>query len=163
MARAIHDLGPRSARPFLAINCAALPEGLLESELMGVRRGAFTGAQEDRAGLFEEAHEGTLFLDEIGDASLSFQAKLLRVLQERAVRRVGARHEQRVDVRIIAATHRDLRSEITAGCFRADLFYRIRVLPLELPPLRDRSGDIVRRLQDMFEATGKPLYVLLLD
>ena len=142
VARAIHFRGPRRRRPFLGENCAALPETLLESELFGHVRGAFTGAERDRPGLFEQADGGTLFLDEVGDMSAAMQSRLLRVLEEGKVRRVGGERALPVDVRIVAATHRDLSAEIKAGRFRQDLFYRLQVLSIEIPPLRERTGDV---------------------
>jgi len=126
----------------VAVNCAAIPEELLESELFGYKKGAFTGAAADRAGLFEEADGGTLFLDEIGEMPLSLQAKLTRALEESAVRRVGASEERRVDVRLVAATHRDLTEMVGAGAFREDLFYRLNVAMVHIPPLRDRQSDV---------------------
>ena len=142
IARAIHELSPRANRRLVAVNCAAIPAELLESELFGYRKGAFTGAERDRAGLFEEADGGTLFLDEIGEMRLSLQAKLTRALEERAVRRVGDNRERSLDVRIVAATHRDLEAMARAGTFREDLWYRLNVAVLEVPPLRDRAEDI---------------------
>jgi two-component system response regulator PilR (NtrC family) len=142
IARAIHFSGPRRERRFLSINCGALPENLLESELFGHERGAFTGAVREKSGLFHEAHRGTLFLDEIGEMPISIQVKLLRALQERTVRKVGGNHEEAVDVRIIAATNRDLMESTRKGTFREDLFYRIHVIPIRLPPLRQRREDI---------------------
>ena len=142
VARAIHAHSLRKRKPFLIENCAAIPETLLESELFGHVRGAFTGAERDHIGLFEQAHGGTLFLDEIGDMPASMQARLLRVLQEGELRRVGAERVTRVDVRVVTATHRDLPAEVAAGRFREDLFYRLQVLVVHLPTLRDRPGDI---------------------
>jgi len=142
IARAIHFASPRATRRFLSINCGALPENLLESELFGHERGAFTGAVRDKKGLFQEADRGTLFLDEIGEMTPTMQVKLLRVLQEKVVRKVGGNDEESVDVRIIAATNQDLEARITSGDFREDLFYRINVLPIHLPPLRQRREDI---------------------
>lgn len=149
-ARAIHAFDPlRSKHGFVAVNCAAIPEQLAESELFGHRRGAFTSAGESRGGLFREAHQGVLFLDEIGELSLSVQAKLLRVLQDSAVRGVGEQREHQVNVRVIAATNRDLATMISKGQFRSDLYYRLSVLALNLPPLRGRFDDI-RALCDHF-------------
>lgn len=142
VARAVHTMSPRKAKPFLAVNCAALAEGLLESELFGHVRGAFTGAARDRAGVFEAAHGGTLFLDEIGATSPALQARLLRALQEREVTRVGATTPTTVDVRVIAATNRDPRELVKEGSFREDLLYRLNVFPLTVPPLRERASDI---------------------
>src|SRR4029077_6155928 len=142
VARAIHDLSPRAEKPFISINCGAFTETLLESELFGYVKGAFTGANTNRKGLFEAAHEGTIFLDEIGEMSPAMQVKLLRVLQERRVRPVGAHDEIAIDARVIAATNRDLKQMSEEGTFREDLFYRISVIPIDLPPLRDRPEDI---------------------
>ncbi len=142
VARAIHRLSPRFSRSFLPHNFASIPDTLIESELFGHARGSFTGAHADRPGLFELADGGTLFLDEIGDASASVQSRLLRVLQEGEVRRLGDGRARRVDVRIVAATHRDLAGEARAGRFRPDLYYRLHVLALDVPPLRDRREDI---------------------
>jgi len=141
-ARAIHANGPRRARPFVAVNCAAIPDNLLESELFGHERGAFTGAERRRRGLFAEANGGTLFLDEIADMSLSLQAKLLRALQEKAIRPVGGNEEIRLDVRLISATNRDLPALVRSGSFRQDLYYRLSVIPIRLPSLRERPEDV---------------------
>ena len=142
VARAIHDLSPRKNRPFVAINCGAIAESLLESEMFGHVKGAFTDARQARAGVIEQANQGTLLLDEIGEMPLSMQVKLLRVIQERRVRRVGGADETPVDVRIIAATHRDLMQMVREGTFREDLYYRIDVIQVPIPPLRDRREDI---------------------
>ncbi|MEZ5425897.1 MAG: sigma-54 dependent transcriptional regulator [Pyrinomonadaceae bacterium] len=142
VARAIHDLSPRAEKPFISINCGAFTETLLESELFGYVKGSFTGANTNRKGLFEAANQGTIFLDEIGEMSPAMQVKLLRVLQERKVRPVGAHEEIPVDARVIAATNRDLKAMSDEGTFREDLFYRISVIPISLPPLRERKEDI---------------------
>src|ERR1041385_7828921 len=142
VARAIHNLSPRADKPFMPINCGACTETLLESELFGSTRGAFTGATANRKGLFEAAARGSIFLDEIGEMSPTMQVKLLRVLQERKVRPVGAHEETSVDTRVIAATNRDLSAMVKQGSFREDLFYRVSVIPIELPPLRERREDI---------------------
>ncbi len=142
IARAVHFASPRSGGKFLSINCGALPENLLESELFGHVRGAFTGAFREKKGLFQEASQGTLFLDEIGEMTPAVQVKLLRALQERTVRRVGGNEEEPIDVRIIAATNQDLEERIAAGDFREDLYYRVNVIPVHLPPLRQRREDI---------------------
>jgi two-component system response regulator GlrR len=155
VARAIHALSPRANREFLAVNCAALPEGLLQSELFGHRKGSFTGANSDREGLFQRAHGGTLFLDEIGDMSPALQAALLRVLQEGEVRPVGDRSSIQVDVRVVVATHRDLRKLVDEGSFRKDLYYRVNVATIHLPPLRDRDRDIELLARHFLEELGE--------
>jgi DNA-binding NtrC family response regulator len=142
VARAIHEASPRRGGPFVAVNPASIPETLLEGELFGYTKGAFTGAHQERIGYFEAAHGGTLFLDEIGDLPLAFQVKLLRVLQEKTIQRIGSPRLIRVDFRLITATHRDLMVEVRSGRFREDLFYRIHVFPIYLPPLRSRKEDI---------------------
>ncbi len=160
-ARALHQLSPRHDHPFISINCGALPEGLLESELFGCVKGAYTGAWRNRRGLFEAAHGGTLLLDEIGDMPLSMQVALLRVLQERQVRPLGADSQVPVDVRVLVATHADLEQAVREGRFREDLYYRINVLPLELPPLRQRREDVPPLAQFFLERfakqSGKPV------
>jgi two-component system response regulator PilR (NtrC family) len=140
-ARLIHALGPRAGRPFVPVNCGAIPHDLVESELFGHRKGSFTGAVSDKEGLFQAADGGTLFLDEVADLPLGMQVKLLRAIQEKSIRPVGAQRELAVDVRIISASHRDLSTEVEKGAFRQDLFYRINVIELRIPPLRERSGD----------------------
>jgi two-component system response regulator PilR (NtrC family) len=142
VARAVHSGGERRSHPFVAVNCAAIPENLLESELFGHVKGSFTGAVQNKVGLFESADGGTLFLDEVGELTLPLQVKLLRVIQDKSIRRVGGTTDHRVDVRIIAATNRRLGDEIAAGRFREDLFYRLNVIEIPMPPLRDRRDDI---------------------
>ena len=163
VARAIHNLSPRADKPFVSINCGAFTETLLESELFGYVRGAFTGANTNRKGLFEAADRGSIFLDEIGEMSPAMQVKLLRVLQERKVRPVGAHEELDIDARVIAATNRDLAAMAKAGTFREDLFYRISVIPIELPPLREKREDIPdlvgHFVQKFCAQTGRPLTV----
>jgi len=151
IARRIHDASPRAKRPYVALNCGALPESLIESELFGHEKGAFTGADHRHIGRFELAEDGTIFLDEIGDLPATVQVKLLRVLQEHEITRVGGTQAIRVTARVIAATHRDLQAEVEAGRFREDLFFRIHVVPIQLPPLRDRPDDV------------QPLTTLFLD
>ena len=142
VARAIHDVSARRPQPFIAVNCGAIPEQLLEAEFFGYRKGAFTGASEDREGFFQAAHNGTLFLDEIGDLPLAMQSKLLRALQERSVRPVGAVAEMPVNVRLLSATHKDLAAEVAGGRFRQDLYYRLNVIQIRVPPLRERMEDL---------------------
>ncbi len=151
VARAVHAASPRAQKPFVAVNCAAITDTLLESELFGHAKGAFTGAIKARRGLFEEADGGTLFIDEVGETSPSFQAKLLRALQEGEIRRVGESESVQIDVRVVAATNRDLRQEIAERRFREDLFYRLNVVPLHVPPLRDRKEDIPLLAQHFVE------------
>jgi transcriptional regulator with PAS, ATPase and Fis domain len=143
LAQAIHYNGPRAPHPFMEVNCTALPETLLEAELFGYEKGAFTDARTSKPGLFEAADRGSLFLDEIGDLTLNVQAKLLKVLEEKQVRRLGSIKSLGVDVRVIAATHVDLTAAVAEGRFRADLFYRLNVLPVHLAPLRERQGDLL--------------------
>ncbi len=157
VARALHTRSTRKHKAFVAINCGAIPENLLESELFGHKKGAFTDASSDRRGLFEEADGGTLFLDEIGELPLNLQVKLLRVLQEESIRRLGDPKSIKVDVRIIAATHRDLNAEVAAGRFREDLFYRINVLPIPVPPLRERREDVSLLLEHFIDKNNARL------
>jgi DNA-binding NtrC family response regulator len=161
VARGIHYSSPRSAAPFVAVNCGGIPEGLLESELFGHVKGAFTGATESRAGFFQTADGGTIFLDEISDTSLTMQAKLLRVLQEKEVCMVGARRPQQVDVRVLAATNKDLFALVKKGAFREDLYFRLNVITISLPPLRERGDDILllaRHFAARFaKEAGKPV------
>ncbi len=162
VARAIHEASPRREKSFVSINCGAFPETLLESELFGYCRGAFTGADSNRKGIIEAAHGGTLLLDEIGETSLSMQVKLLRVLQERRVRPLGGTSDQPVDVRLIATTNRDLKKMVEAGQFREDFYYRVSVITVEVPPLRERREDIEplarHFLQRFSSAIGRPLH-----
>ncbi|MGB8509034.1 MAG: sigma-54 dependent transcriptional regulator [Pyrinomonadaceae bacterium] len=163
VARAVHTLSPRADKPFMPINCGAFTETLLESELFGYMRGAFTGATANRKGLFEAADKGTIFLDEVGEMSPTMQVKLLRVLQERKVRPVGAHEELSIDTRVIAATNRDLAAMVKQGGFREDLFYRISVIPIELPPLRERREDIAELVEHFVQKfctqTGRNLNI----
>lgn len=154
VARAVHRNSPRAARAFVAVNCAAIPAELMESELFGHVKGAYTGATSDRAGRFREAEGGTLFLDEIGDMPLSTQSKILRVLQEREITPVGGTRVVPVNVRIVAATHRDLPAAVEAGRFRQDLWYRLQVVPIELPPLRERLGDVLLLAEHFLRRIG---------
>ncbi|MSN26565.1 MAG: PAS domain-containing protein [Geobacter sp.] len=158
VARAIHQHSLRKDNPMIKVNCAALPESLLESELFGHEKGAFTGALKERKGKFEQAHGGTIFLDEIAEMPLAAQAKLLRVLQERTIERLGGNREIRVDVRIIAATNRDLRREVEEGRFREDLFYRLNVIPIQLPPLRERQDDILPLAQQFLNRFAERMH-----
>lgn len=157
VARAIHENSSRSKNPFITINCGAFPETLLESELFGYMKGAFTGANENRSGLFQAAHGGTLFMDEIGNMSVTMQVKLYRVLQEGKVRPIGSTEESDVDVRVIAATNKDLEKEIAEGRFREDLYYRLSVIPIHLPPLRERREDIPLLARDFLERFAKSM------
>ncbi len=162
-ARLIHQLGPRAAAPFVPVNCGAIPENLMESEFFGYRKGAFTGADGDREGFFQAAHNGTLFLDEVGDLPLPMQVKLLRAIQERRVRKVGATVEEALDVRIISATHQDLKGMVDQGRFRQDLFYRLNVIEIRMPPLREcrediplLAGHLLNRLAQVARPAGLP-------
>jgi formate hydrogenlyase transcriptional activator len=155
IARAIHGRSPRNARPFVKLNCAAIPTGLLESELFGHERGSFTGAIAQKIGRLEVAHQGSLFLDEIGDIPLELQPKLLRALQEREFERLGSTRTQKVDVRIVAATHRDLEGMILEKQFRSDLYYRLNVFPIRVPPLRERPEDISLLVQHFVQQTTR--------
>jgi two-component system response regulator FlrC len=156
LAQTIHRESPRANRPFIAVNCAAIPESMLESLLFGHERGAFTGATQQHAGKFEQAQGGTLLLDEIAEMPLALQAKLLRVLQEREVERLGSRATLRLDVRVLAATNRNLREEVSAGRFREDLYYRLNVFPLQIAPLRERRDDILPLATHLLQHRSKP-------
>jgi two-component system response regulator AtoC len=151
VARALHRSSPRASKPFVAVNCGAIPDNLLESELFGHKRGAFTDAHTDKQGLFEEADGGTLFLDELGELPLQLQVKMLRVLQEGTIRPIGATRDKRVDVRVVAATVRDLKREVDEGRFREDLFYRLNVLQVSVPPLRERTDDLTLLVEHFIE------------
>jgi formate hydrogenlyase transcriptional activator len=157
IARAIHSHSPRTDRPFVKLNCAAIPTGLLESELFGHERGSFTGAIAQKIGRLELAHQGSLFLDEIGDIPLELQPKLLRVLQEREFERLGSTRTQKVDVRIVAATHRDLEGMILEKQFRSDLYYRVNVFPIQIPPLRERPEDIPLLVEHFVQQAARKL------
>jgi two-component system response regulator PilR (NtrC family) len=148
-ARLIHELGPRADKPFVPVNCGAIPESLMESEFFGHKKGSFTGAVQDKEGLFKAADGGTLFLDEVGDLPLSMQVKLLRAIQEKSIRPVGAQNEIKVDVRILSATHRGLQDLVAQGKFRQDLYYRLNVIELQIPPLRERTEDIPQLAEAM--------------
>ncbi len=155
-AEAIHDASPRAGRPFVVVDCSAIPENLLESELFGHEAGAFTGASQRRIGVFEQAHGGTLFLDEIGELPPELQPKLLRALESREIRRVGGNHPIKCDLRIVAATNRDLRAEVNKGTFRADLYYRLAVVRIPLPALRERTGDMPLLVDHLLRRMGAP-------
>jgi len=156
-AKTIHETGRRRTGPFVAINCAAIPESLLESELFGHARGAFTGAVRDKVGLVEEATGGTFFLDEVGDLPLALQSKLLRILEEKKVRRVGETRSRSVDVRFVSATNKDLEREVELGRFRRDLYYRLKIIAIELPPLRDRPEDVLLLLNHYLDEFSRSM------
>ncbi|MBS0402522.1 MAG: sigma-54-dependent Fis family transcriptional regulator, partial [Proteobacteria bacterium] len=157
VARAVHACSHRHAGPFVPVNCGAIPDNLLEAEFFGARKGSYTGAVQDREGFFQAAAGGTLFLDEIGDLPLAMQAKLLRAIQERSVRPLGATQEEPVDVRIVSATHKNLAAEVQAGRFRQDLFYRLNVIELVIPPLRERREDIAMLTRSFLQKSAKEL------
>lgn len=164
VARQIHTLGPRHSAPFVPVNCGAIPSELMESEFFGHKKGSFTGATEDKQGFFQAAHGGTLFLDEVADLPLAMQVKLLRAIQEKKVRPIGSQHEINVDVRILSATHKNLENLVEEGLFRQDLFYRINVISLLIPPLRHRNSDIpllctriLKRIADTYQLPGASL------
>jgi two-component system response regulator PilR (NtrC family) len=157
IARAIHEMSERRDGPFIVVNCAAIPENLLESELFGHVRGSFTGALHNKEGLFELADRGTVFLDEVGDLPLSLQVKVLRAIQEKSFRRVGGTHDQQVDVRIVSATNRRLEEEVARSRFREDLYYRLNVIEIPLPPLRERKDDIALLVDHFVEKYGREL------
>lgn len=150
-ARSIHELGPRAGKPFVAVNCGAIPETLMESEFFGSKKGAFTGADADRDGFFQQAHGGTLFLDEVADLPLAMQVKLLRAIQEKTVRKLGAAQEEAVDVRILSASHKNLAQLVADGAFRQDLYYRLNVISLAMPALRELRDDIPRFIGALLE------------
>ena len=164
VARLIHEQGPRAEQPFVPVNCGAIPSELMESEFFGHRKGSFTGAHEDKPGLFQVANGGTLFLDEVADLPLAMQVKLLRAIQEKSVRAIGGQQEQVVDVRVLCATHKDLNQEVAAGRFRQDLYYRLNVIELRVPPLRERREDIEEIansvLRRLAESAGEPATLL---
>ncbi len=164
VARLIHEQGPRAEQPFVPVNCGAIPSELMESEFFGHRKGSFTGAHEDKPGLFQVANGGTLFLDEVADLPLAMQVKLLRAIQEKSVRAIGGQQEQIVDVRVLCATHKDLNQEVAAGRFRQDLYYRLNVIELRVPPLRERREDIEEIansvLRRLTESAGEPATLL---
>lgn len=155
VARLIHEQGPRAEKPFIPVNCGAIPSELMESEFFGHKKGSFTGATEDKQGLFQAANEGTLFLDEVADLPLAMQVKLLRAIQEKSIRPVGHSKETPVNVRIVSATHKDLANEVEAGRFRQDLFYRINVIQVKVPPLRERGNDILYLAQSFLKKLSK--------
>ncbi len=157
IAGAIHNLSPRREKPFIKVNCGAIPNTLMDSELFGHEKGAFTGAISQKRGRFERAHGGTIFLDEIGELSAEAQVRLLRVLQEKKIERVGGTDTIDVNIRIIAATHRDLPEMVKAGKFREDLYFRLKVFPIEIPPLRDRSGDIPALVQHIIQLKAREM------
>ncbi len=170
IARSLHFNSPRKGKPLVVVNCAAITETLLESELFGHEKGSFTGADKRREGRFMQANQGTVFLDEIGETSSTMQAKLLRVLQEKEIQRVGGEETIKVDVRVVAATNRDLKSDVTEGNFREDLFYRLNVMPLNVPPLRERREDIpllaqhfLKKFAEKNRKTGKGFVPLAMD
>jgi two-component system response regulator PilR (NtrC family) len=157
IARAIHMESDRRSHPFVAINCGGIPETLMESELFGHKKGAFTGAIQDKPGLFQEAHRGTIFLDEIGELSLPIQVKLLRAVQEKSVRPVGGTEDLAVDIRIVSATNKSLEKEVIAGNFREDLFYRLNVIEIKVPPLRERKADLKPLAQHFLEKYAREM------
>ncbi|WP_111643328.1 sigma-54-dependent transcriptional regulator [Marinimicrobium alkaliphilum] len=159
VARSIHQFGPRAHKPFVAVNCGAIPRELMESEFFGHKKGSFTGAHQDKAGLFQQAEGGTLFFDEVADLPLDMQVKLLRAIQEKAIRPIGAQEEIRTDVRVLCATHKALEKEVDAGRFRQDLFYRLNVIQINVPPLRDRQDDIPMLARHLLERLASGINV----